>query len=143
MYYILFLHSISLYLKQWEGNMLCRTVDPDCSQIKKKWKISPLKMLQTIPDGKYLFSNSLRMNVCFRNGIRQYQEKVITGATSYNGVCELHFQKEDFFNPDSNMHGNSRQRSAIRPEAIPRTFQNCPKYLSKERPTPSIRKYKC
>ena len=57
-------------------------------------------------------------------------------ATSYNGVCELHFQKEDFFNPDSNMHGNSRQRSAIRPEAIPRTFQNCPKYLSKERPTP-------
>ena len=57
-------------------------------------------------------------------------------ATSYNGVCELHFQKEDFFNPNSNMHGNSRQRSAIRPEAIPRTFPTCPKYVSKERPTP-------
>ena len=132
MYYILFLHSISRYLKQWEGNVLCRTVDPDCSQIRKKWKISPL---QTIPGRKISIFKFPKDECMLQKWIKVIPREGDHWATSYNGVCELHFQKEDFFNPDSNMHGNCRQRSAIIPEAIPRTFPNCPKYLSKERPT--------
>ena len=119
MYYILFLHSISLYLKQWEGN-------------KKEMEDLAAKDASD-NSGRKISIFKFPKDECM---LQKWIKATDHWATSYNGVCELHFQKEYFFNPDSNMHGNSRQRSAIRPEAIPRNFPNCPKYLSKERPTP-------
>ena len=112
-YCILFLHSISRYLKKWEGNVLCRTVDPDCSQLRKKWKISQLKMLQTNSWRKISIFKFPKDECMLQKWIKAIPREGDHWAASYNGVCELHFQKEDFFNPDSNMHRNSRQRSAI------------------------------